>query len=674
MPDRFRIVGYSFLILFFELALIRYVPSSVRLVGYYTNFVLICTFLGMGIGLLLEKRGRHYPFLFPFLFLLLLLLVDYFSNVIVEKPKDPSEFLWLTVLESSPRVKTYGIYLVLAVHFLATTLCFVPLAMGLGKSFRKFPPLTAYTLDIAGSLAGIATFFVLSHFSLHPKWWFLAGTILFMILAHEKLSKSILALIGICGCMLILFKAHDNPNEIWSPYYRIDYFPREVMTVINVNGSAHQVVFDFGDEVRSRSNYVQRAFDDFQKPFGCIDDGLEDVLIVGAGTGNDAVIALMNGSKHIDAVEIDKELITLGRELNTHRPYENPDVNIIVDDARSYFKKCKKRYDLIIFGTLDSQALLSGRSSLRLDNYVYTLNSFLSAKKLLRPGGAVILYHMSPTIEIAAKIYQLLEAAFDVEPVVFFESEPKMFNYTFIIGVEEETAPHDVQEARALQTIPVDLPSDDWPYLYLSRHSIPSHYLKAFSILLVMGSLLLLLSGGGAVLGRRDFPMFLLGAGFLLLETKSVTQMSLLFASTWRVNVLVFTSILTMIFAANLITMRTKSDHRQVFFLILFFALGINYFLPVETLLVFPLLTQWVLGSLLVATPIFAASFLFATLFKNTRDSLVSLAYNFLGAVCGGFLENGVMLVGIQKIHVLILFIYLLAFVAVRKGYSGPRS
>ena len=40
--------------------------------------------------------------------------------------------------------------------------------------------------------------------------------------------------------------------------------------------------------------------------------------------------------------------------------------------------------------------------------------------------------------------------------------------------------------------------------------------------------------------GRFDTQMFLLGAAFLLLETRAVTQLSLLFGSTWIVNTSVF--------------------------------------------------------------------------------------------------------------------------------------
>jgi len=281
MRDRWQIIGYSFLILFFELALIRYVPSSVRMVGYYTNFVLISTFLGMGIGLLLEARGKHYPYLFPFAFLGLLLLVAYFSNVLVERPKDANEYLWMLVFESSPRVKQYGIYWVLAFHFLATSLCFVPLAMGLGRVFRKFPPLQAYTLDILGSLAGIFTFFVISHFSLHPRWWFLGGLLLFVAIAHQRFFKTLISLTGIGFCVVVLLHGQSTKDEVWSPYYRIDFFHSQFDTVVNVNGSFHQVFFDFHEDARKEKKANQLVYEDFLKPYELITKKKE-VLIVGA--------------------------------------------------------------------------------------------------------------------------------------------------------------------------------------------------------------------------------------------------------------------------------------------------------------------------------------------------------------------------------------------------------
>ena len=63
--------------------------------------------------------------------------------------------------------------------------------------------------------------------------------------------------------------------------------------------------------------------------------------------------------------------------------------------------------------------------------------------------------------------------------------------------------------------------------------------------------------------------MFLLGAGFMLLETKGVVHMALLFGSTWVVNSIVFASILLMILLSNLFVLLAKPRSQYVFYLLL---------------------------------------------------------------------------------------------------------
>ncbi len=64
-PEATRLFGFSFLILFFELALIRYVPANVRIVSFFTNLILIAAFLGMGAGLIISRRKMNLGFYFP---------------------------------------------------------------------------------------------------------------------------------------------------------------------------------------------------------------------------------------------------------------------------------------------------------------------------------------------------------------------------------------------------------------------------------------------------------------------------------------------------------------------------------------------------------------------------------------------------------------------------------
>ena len=46
----------SFLVLFLEIALIRWMPAYVRLLAYFSNFILLAAFLGIGAGCLLAGR------------------------------------------------------------------------------------------------------------------------------------------------------------------------------------------------------------------------------------------------------------------------------------------------------------------------------------------------------------------------------------------------------------------------------------------------------------------------------------------------------------------------------------------------------------------------------------------------------------------------------------------
>src|SRR5207237_7466004 len=56
---------------------------------------------------------------------------------------------------------------------------------------------------------------------------------------------------------------------------------------------------------------------------------------------------------------------------------------------------------------------------------------------------------------------------------------------------------------------------------------------------------------------RINPTMFFLGAAFMLLETKAVVQLALLFGSTWLVNSLVFFAALVLILLANLTVLKT---------------------------------------------------------------------------------------------------------------------
>jgi hypothetical protein len=670
-----RLGGYSFLILFFELAFIRYTSGYVRIFGFYLNLVLIATFLGMGVGLLRAGRADLVRWIAPLALLALVTAVWFLSRTAVVPGRTSGEYVWGLFMDA-PNVRRIGTLPVVVGLFTLCALFFVPLGALMGREFRRLPGLIAYSADIAGSLLGIAAFGIASAAGTTPFLWFAAGLALWIVLSlRERAFAWVLAVtaVGALACVW----ATAVPGEQWSPYYRISVSNSELgpsgrpmVQTLWVNGSIHQYAVAFDSATFARMPVLRGVHAAYQRPYARA-ARLDTALVVGAGTGNDVALLLEAGARHVDAVEIDPVILRLGRERHAMRPYDDPRAHPILGDARSYMRRTARKYDVIVFGTLDSQTLLSGMSSVRLDNYVYTVESFRAARSLLKPHGVLIVYHMSAFPFIEAKIYQMIGAAFGRMPAATRDADG-FFNLTVIADARPDAAAPASVPASVLGD--VALPRDDWPYLYLTHATIPSHYLIALGCVLAIGVLFTWTAGGVSMRGGFDGGMFFMGAGFMLVETKSVTEMSLLFGSTWTVNLLVFGSILVVILLANAFTLRGRVWPVSRLFAALFAALAVAVAVPASALLSLGIQAQWLLGGVLVASPILLAALIFAALLRRSSDPARALAYNVMGAIAGGVLEYSSMALGIKALYLLAAVAYGAAFLFVRSRLDGAQS
>ncbi|HET9785862.1 MAG TPA: hypothetical protein VFP47_01950, partial [Pyrinomonadaceae bacterium] len=190
-------------------------------------------------------------------------------------------------------------------------------------------------------------------------------------------------------------------------------------------------------------------------------------------------------------------------------------------------------------------------------------------------------------------------------------------------------------------------PSDDWPFLYLRAPMIPTLSLRGMLIMGGLGLLLIVLflprqkkdiksTRFGSLL---NVQLFFLGAGFMLIETKAVVTMALLFGSTWVVNSVVFVAVLFMILLANLWTLRFKPAHLWPYYAGLLISLALNVVIPLDFFLGMNRSSQ-VLGScLLVFTPILFAGVIFAASFRRTTRPDTAFGVNIAGAMMGGLAE-----------------------------------
>ena len=200
----------------------------------------------------------------------------------------------------------------------------------------------------------------------------------------------VLQAVALIGLVFMLGRESIVPEWSWSPYYKVKTrlaipgHPDGVQ--IDVNGIPHQSAV----AVAVRREQNPEYFIPYERAHV---GSLDNVLIVGAGSGTDVAIALSEGAKHIDAVEIDPKLQQIGADLHPDHPYQDPRVSVHINDGRAFLEQTDAKYDLILFALPDSLTLVSGQSSLRLESYLFTLQAMQSARDHLKPGGAFAMYN-----------------------------------------------------------------------------------------------------------------------------------------------------------------------------------------------------------------------------------------------------------------------------------------
>jgi hypothetical protein len=671
---RVRIFLLSFAMLFFELLCIRWIPSYVRYLSYFNNFILLASFLGIGLGMLAARRQRFWFPPFPLLLLLLTIVVavNRFDLRI-----NSTDVLYYGAGEAqSAQAENF---IVLPIIFGMVTICFIPLGRSFGRLFAEVKPLTAYTFDIIGSLAGIASFSVMSYFSLPPVIWFaiLALPLLLLSAKWTILASAVVLVASIAVAWQMQLGA------FWSPYYKILLHPAVpsgyIVDVNNAGGHQSMIPWQY------KEPFYRRVYELFPgKSF-------HHALILGAGSGSDTATALAYGVQSITAVEIDPTIQKLGAQYNPDHPYSSSRVKIVINDGRNYLQNTTEHYDLIIFALPDSLTLTSSNTSLRLESFLLTQDAIAKARTRLTSNGILILYNYYRDDWLVQKLANMAGHAFNQEP---FVSTYGGWGRAAVIMVGPRLAtlppgkigPYHEQNpnapGRPLRVIgegyyplsSITPATDDWPFLYLVDRSFPLLYIEGLAMVVLFALAGTLTLAPRRVLRRFNWHMFFLGVAFMLLEVKSLTTFALLFGSTWLVNSLVFFAILSSVLLAVLVNSRLKIRRITPFYLLLFGVLVLNILLPPEALLLGNPLVRYLLASVLAFTPVFLANIIFANSFRDSETADVAFASNLLGIMVGGGLEYFSMLIGYRMLLLFVIVFYACALLLRNRRQGGVQE
>jgi spermidine synthase len=619
-----------------------------------------------------------------------------------------------------------------ALFFIVIAVCLIGPGQEMGRALNRVPNrIHAYSINILGSMGGIALFALCSMLKLSPVWWFLVvaqGLAYFVTYDRPAPHRNIRwDQLGYLAVMVIVASlpwgsSHQAKSgaleHLWSPYYRIDYFAPPIRS-ISVNMLTHQNMISRGDDATPAYAYslpYLLRHDAGGQPF-------QDVLIVGAGSGNDVSRALEWGVRRVDAVEIDPVILALGVSDHPDHPYQDPRVVTHLDDGRNFLHATSGRYDLVVYALVDSLVLHSGYSNLRLESYLFTQQAFRDVRRDLKSGGVFVIYNYFRQGWIVARLTEELKATFGSEPLVLtlpyreqihpetsggftmilagdtewlsraFNAHPEFLERVDRApgplspnGFEQHPPPDQAKNwqrfglAQMINPERLRLATDEWPFLYLHGPMIPAHMVRGMGLIALLAAIFLLyplLEKARENNGEFSFDgrMFFLGAGFMLLETRAVVYMALLFGSTWMVNTVVFFAMLMMILLANLFVIKFQPQRLWPYYLGLLISLVLNAMVALDFFLGMNRVLQVGGSCLLVFTPILFAAVIFAVWFRQSREPNQDFGINVMGAIVGGLAEYTSMLWGFRYLVIVALAFYLLSWCLKRPiPFSLPRA
>jgi len=678
------IVLVTMLSLLLELVLIRWLASVFPVYSFYKNFTMLACFLGLGAGYAVAERQPCAP-------TLVLPMLALFVGVITLLRYDTGALYlifsvgWLSIFD-------LPVYFLLGASFIVCACICYPIGQLCGKLLHSSNSLNAYGLNLFGSVLGVIALFVMSLYWLPPVIWFAltGGIMLLFVLSRDDFMP--VGIASFCVLLAILaWPVQPETQRIYSPYQLLERTakPDGLMQILS-GGSYYQKVYNFADNRRAAESaedrYVRAYYEfpyNFKKTPG-------RVAIVGSGSGNDVATALRMGADHVDAIEIDPAIAFLGTKYHPERPYDDPRVTLSINDARNFFRTADAKYDLIVYGVLDSHTALSHASNLRVDSYVYTREGIAEAFRLLKPDGVLSISFTLVNDALGFKLSKILsELPGAGKPLAVRVGYDNALTTAFIAKRGKDVT---MPEANALASLGFSnvsdhfaqpypesaIPTDDWPFFYMVERAYPFTYMIALGIILLLSYFFVRRTIGFTdPIDRSYLPFFFLGSGFMLVETKAITELGLHLGGTWIVIAAAITLVLVMAFLANLIVTRTQIRLAGPAYAGLLLSLLIGYGFAVShgQWAFGPPWMQLALSCVVLTIPLFFAGIIFSSLIGEGRINIsTAFAYNLMGALFGGVMEYNSMYFGFAFLYLLALGFYGLAWAFSSKSASPVRA
>ncbi len=690
MTTRSKIFWLSFVLLFAEILAVRWLGIEVPVIQAFPNLVVMVALVagsaGMGAASVAANKQQKWSLIGPLLVAASAILILTLAFAI------PLGLPQLTIALDSPKTQIAFALLILFLSIACLYIVFRQLGFALGVEFDKLPPLEAYAINLAGSIFGVVAFGLISWFCLPP--WVALACIGCTLIALSRSWLTIAATILLVGCSFA-----TTQSSQFSAYSKLDVIPmgEDSKKLIGsgsyiLNSNNHYFHFAIKilneDELKRlyeeknpspRGKILQEYYRWLRIPF-TLAKKRDSVLVLGAGSGNDVAYALSAGAKTIHAVEIDPVITKFGSTIHPNHPYLDPKVIVHNEDARSFLRYSPEKFDLIEFAYLDPGNTLHTSSFLRVDNYVYTVEAMKAALRHLNDGGMVsVTFATGPTHGVTKRLYQTITEACGRPPIAYVDKDWDSVLFMFGPGAEGLQIPESLEGLRkwpqANETATSQACTDDWPFLYLQFQNLAVFLYLAILLVAVIFPALILTKVKDASINPAGWgSMFFLGQSFMLIETKSITKLSLIFGATWLVSSVVIALILVLAYIATIVV-KKRNVNINLLYGLLFVSLLLEFFYEIPSSSTMPPLAVASISSIVACLPIMFGSMIFSMCFKKAPSPSAYFSANLLGVSIGGLTENLCIVMGLKNLTLVAALLYFASFLcAARLMKDEPQA
>jgi hypothetical protein len=687
------------LVQFLACVLIHLCSCEIRSLAYFQNYIYACALFGLGLGCLSFKDDRNVSsetgWLIYFMVSCLLLAGAHLSGCgdLGFLKERSTYFILPTFLPNQIQHELLIIAMFLSVFFLVTR-GFKSLGKQLGKRIDAAAGSGALFQFFAGSALGWLLFAV----TLWLRWPPLIAVafVLAGFVALHGINLIQMAMVAVCCVSVLSFdtvkepkpiadaisKYPDSVSKVWAPAYRVLTYPivaagKVYGFVVKVNGGLFQPGIysrldrNVADQLAPvYGDYLSSIIDYYKVP-GLAARTKKKVLVLGSGAGNDVAQALAEGAELVDAVEGQDWLLELA-SFNPESPYKSPKVRRIAADPRTFLRFSNQKYDLIIYSILESQTAFSPFGSLRPDNLVYTVESFIDASDHLSDGGVLAVSYFPVRGWYGLRLTHNLKLAHltvDADLHTGFRNYlicSRTGNRPAVEALEGALPEGSIRDSKKLkkEIEDVDPTSDDWPFAFLATGSMPFAYL--FCLTLVLLTVIFEtcaiqranppdeLSGDEQGRSGRDrIGLLGLACAFMLACDKAMSTNAFNFGSLWTVSVLSGAAFFIVAASASIPAIVKVRIPLIVFWLLLFLSIAGDFFFNYAALVSIP--QSWMraaISGILPVLPLFFLASLMTRQIVHSRTMTVEFAFVLLGCSIGLMLDAIAMYRGISGLYV----------------------